>query len=142
MRRCARSAGTSSGFSLLEVVLATAILGLAASTVLVVYVHCIRQATTAKDLTVATSVARNALEEGYALERKSAEAELPGRESLIIRYEAKPAGEELKADTVSATIGERGVEEAVITLSAKHAVYIQPEESGESGGTGEGGADE
>jgi prepilin-type N-terminal cleavage/methylation domain-containing protein len=132
MPRCARAAGSDSGFTLLEVLLATVILATAATTVILIYVHSVKQAAASRDLNSAVSVAKNALEEGLAkAARPKASGDLPDRPTLKITYEEVPAGKDLVADTLDAKVTPQDSAEPVIDLTTRRAVYIQPPEEGE-----------
>jgi prepilin-type N-terminal cleavage/methylation domain-containing protein len=129
MKWSARAAGSSNGFTLLEVVLATAILATSVTAILAAYIHSVKQATTARDLTVATEAARNALEEGLAVEKAAAVGgEIPDRPALAVTFEIQPAGEELLADTFTARVAEKANGAEVLEFVTKRAVYIQPAE--------------
>jgi len=133
----------SSGFTLLEVVLATAILASAAVAVSAIYFRALRNASDARDLAIATSVARNALEEGIAGAAKPAEnAEIPARRTLEVSYAETPAGEELLTDTMTSTVSSAGSGQKVTGYTAKRALYIQPAEEEKGAGEGEESATE
>jgi len=138
MPRCARAAASYSGFTLLEVLLATAILATAAATVILIYVHSVKQAAASRDLNFAVNVAKNALEEGFAKAAKpKASGDLPERSTLRITYEETPAGEDLVADTLQAKVTSQDSADPVIDLTTRRAVYIQPSEEDEGGAAGE-----
>jgi prepilin-type N-terminal cleavage/methylation domain-containing protein len=129
MKRYARNAGSDSGFTLLEVLLAAAILAMAASTFVVIYVHSVKQAGYSRELGYASSTARNAIEETFAqIAPPKAEGELPARPNLYMKLETTPAGEDLLADTISVRISDKTDGSDVIVLETKRAVYVQPEE--------------
>ena len=136
MKWSARAAGSSKGFTLLEVVLATAILATSVTAILAASIHSVKQATTARDLTVATEAARNSLEEGLAVEKAAAVGgEIPDRPALAVTFEVKPAGEELLADTFTARVAEKVNGAEVLEFTTKRAVYIQPSEEPAPDGT-------
>lgn len=66
MLRYGRGAGKSSGFTLLEVILASVILATCVAAVVTIYIRTAEKAVAARDLTVAASTARNAMEEAFA----------------------------------------------------------------------------
>mgnify|MGYP001340716769 CR=1 FL=1 len=137
MARCGRRGGSCEGFTLLEVVLATVILATAATTIVTIYIHSIKQATSSRDLAYATSYARNAIEEGLGhLSASESSGDIPGRETLTVNYIEEAAGEEMLFDTLTATVTEDSGRSKVAEFVMKRAVYIQPEEE-ETGATDE-----
>lgn len=129
MKRYARRDGSDRGFTLLEVLLAAAILALAASTFIVIYVHSVRQAGYSRDLACASSAARNAVEESLAqIAPAKAESELPTRTNLYMKLETIEAGEDLTADTIAVRITDKADGSEVVTVETRRARYEQREE--------------
>ena len=142
MRRCAPSADRDSGFTLLEVLLAAGIMAMSAATIMVVYVHSVRQAGYSRDLCYATSAARNALEEVLAAtSQESQEGDLPQRAGLRLRLDIKPAGEDLLSDAFAVSVMDKADGSGVFEMETKRAVYIQPEEPAAPGESDEGEED-
>lgn len=126
MRAFAKRAGSSRGFTLLEVVVAVAILATSVAAIITIYIRATEQAAAARDLNVAASTGRNALEEAVAgLGDELMEGEIPGRPSLYLRY--GPALVDLEeaplADMHSVNVSAEGG--SVITLTTKTALYIE-----------------
>lgn len=94
MLRYGRAAGKSSGFTLLEVILASAILATCVAAVVTIYVRTAEKAAATRDLTVAASTARNAMEEAFADYAEAVELEggagvegpIPERPALTLLY--------------------------------------------------------
>jgi len=155
MPRYGHGAGASSGFTLLEVILASAILATSLAAVVAVYVRTAENAAAARDLTVAASTARNAMEEAFADYAETEELEdglgvegpIPERPSLRLLYwrspleldeEEMPLTDEFYIDV---TIEGR----AILSWGSRRALYLGADEEGDDerhqAGEGEG-ADE
>jgi len=131
MRNSAPTAASISGFTLLEVLVASVVLAAAGATAVGIYIHSIEQATSARDLTYAASAARNALEEGIAgVAAKKASGQIPERPSLVIVFDDQPAGEDLLTDTLKATVTDNSdpAAPAVLEFTTKTALYVEPAE--------------
>jgi prepilin-type N-terminal cleavage/methylation domain-containing protein len=125
--------GSNRGFTLLEVVLAAAILGASLAAVAVIYLRAVRASGRTRDVNAAVAAARNAVEEGMAgivstdeSDDGSASAPLVDRAGLSLVYSQPLAGdtEELPlTDDISAEVV--GPEGSVFRLAAKRALYTR-----------------
>ncbi len=138
MSRPATNADSNDGFTLLEVVLAAVILATAVAAILAVFVRSTNAASSACDITIATSVARNALEEALAqIPEQPAEGKIPERPSLRLTYSQPPADKEKdlpSTDTFVVGISRDG--KPLVSFTAERALYIEKPE--ENGGAAEG----
>jgi len=135
MQRYGPGGGSNRGFTLLEVLLAAAILATAATTLVAIHIHSVRQATHSRELSYATSAARNALAEALANpDQQSAVGDLPQRANLRITFEMQPAGDQLLTDTLAARVEDKAGGETVCQMQTRRAVYIQPEEPADEAG--------
>lgn len=134
MKRYARHAGSSEGFTLLEVIVASAILATSAAAIGAIFLSATRRAADTRDLTIATSVARNAVAEALsdAIMTDSQDSFLQEtvhiRPSLTLSYQAlddTPIGDEDAVPLTNSFIIEidRGAER-VVSFAAKRAVYV------------------
>ena len=134
MKRYARHAGSSKGFTLLEVIVASAILATSAAAIGAIFLSATRRAADTRDLTIATSVARNAVAEALsdAIMTDSQESFLQEtvhiRPSLTLSYQAlddTPIGDEDAVPLTNSFIIDidRG-EERVVSFAAKRSVYV------------------
>jgi prepilin-type N-terminal cleavage/methylation domain-containing protein len=128
MARCARAAGSNSGFTLLEVILAVSLLATASTAIIAVYIRDVKLATAARDLTIGSSIARNALNEGLADYTKTAKNIIyDQRPSLSVDYEnEKPKEVNPLTKTVRATVTEQD-KGLIVSYLAKRAIYELPE---------------
>lgn len=139
MVRSACAGGSNKGFTLLEVMIASALLATAGLSVVTIYLHSTRQAASARDLAIASSVARNSVEEGLArlvASESIGEARpITGWPALTIMYDEKTLDqEEAGTDVLKAQVAEDGGPE-VLTLSIKRAVYVLPKDDEGVGST-------
>lgn len=134
MKRYARHAGSSEGFTLLEVIVASAILATSAAAIGAIFLSVTERAADARDIAIATSVARNAVAEALsdAIMTDSQESFLQEtvhiRPSLTLNYQAlddTPAGDEDAVPLTNSFIVDidRG-DERVLSFAAKRALYI------------------
>jgi len=145
-RRLRRRAACG-GFTLLEVVLAAAIMSAVAAGIVAAYVSATERAAAARDLAVAASVARNGLAEADAgLVREDVyDAEIPERPALGVTVllplwegEDLPLSEEYGVE-----VRRSGDGSEVYSLRLKKALYLEPleEEEGEESGSGDENGD-
>lgn len=148
MPNCARTGGSNSAFTLVEVIAALAVLSLACVLVVGIYTHSVRQAAAARDASVAASVARNSMNEGFAAIAEEVENQpIPARPNLLMTWQAEVPleGEEQTTETVHAkVVDDEGVE--IVAYTMKRAIYELPEEenyeeeeSGEEADEGDAG---
>ena len=134
MKRYARHAGSSEGFTLLEVIVASAILATSAAAIGAIFLSATRRAADTRDLAIATSVARNAVAEALsdAIMTDSQDSFLQEtvhiRPSLTLSYQAlddTSGGDEDAVPLTNSFIVEidRGAER-VVSFAAKRAVYV------------------
>jgi type II secretory pathway pseudopilin PulG len=132
MKNCARTGGSDSGFTLVEAVLAIVILAAAATTVISIYIHSVNQASYAFDATVATSFARNRINQGMSqLPAPSQVASVPieDRPSLFLSYEEElPLVGVVTAWPIRAKVVEADGSE-VVAYTFRRANYQMPEEA-------------
>jgi len=128
MSKCARAAGSNSGFTLLEVILAVSLLATAATAIIAVYIRDVKLATAARDLTIGSSIARNALNEGLADYTKTVkDVVYDQRPSISVNYEnekpkeVNPLTRDVKATVTEVDRGE------IVSYIAKRAIYELPE---------------
>jgi prepilin-type N-terminal cleavage/methylation domain-containing protein len=130
MARCARAGASSEGFTLLEVMLAVVVLATAATAIMAIYIHCVDQATAARDATYGVSVARNALNEGLAgLVKETKDGVVPDRPMLAGTYEeSDPQDKNALTSEIKAEVKDRASGGVIVSYSLKKANYQAPEE--------------
>lgn len=135
MKRYARAAGSSNGFTLVEVIAASVVLASAAVAVMAIYVRALEQAAASRDVAVATSVARNALCESLAGVVESSESVmLPDRPSLAVKTtwifpeDESALCEDFRADVFAVESNTR-----VVYFQTKRALYVGAEGAAEEG---------
>lgn len=134
---------SSEGFTLLEVIVAAAILATSAAAIVAIHVRSAERAVEVRDLLIATGTGRNALEEAFAMAGKSdqeseeteaseespwsAEGEIPERPSLVIHcwQELPPLDEEqlILTDEFHADVWREG--EPFVEFATKRAVFLE-----------------
>jgi prepilin-type N-terminal cleavage/methylation domain-containing protein len=153
-----QSGGSSDGFTLIEVIVAAAILATSAAAIVTIHVRATERAAEVRDLLFATSTARNALEEAFALAGQPgeetveeeeggealwfAEGPIPERPSLVINCRqdfAPPEDEQLVlTDDFHADVWREGA--PFVAFAGKRAVFLEaPEEEEPGEGEGEEG---
>lgn len=140
MSSCARTGASNSGFTLVEAVLAIVILAGAAASVVSIYIHSVNQASYAFDATVATSFARNRINEGMSqlpAPKQMTDVPIEERPSLFLSYEEEiPLDAVVTAWPIRAKVREAdGVE--VVSYAFRRANYQAPEEESAPEQTGE-----
>ena len=147
MQASTRAAGSNrrGGFTLIEVMLATVLLAAAGTSIVAIYLHSSTQAAASRDLNIATSVARNQVEEGIAFLVQDDAIDEPftidARPSLAVTYSEEPIPPDVK-DVTTENFGAvvAGEDGKVIEFKMKRAIYqLPPKEDGTPGATGGAG---
>ncbi len=145
MARCGLRAGRDSGFTLLEVILACVILATSLVAIVAIHVRMADLAAAARDLTIAASNARNAMEEAFVDyaeteqmdDGRGAEGSISERPSLRLRYRRsslEPEGDTLPL-TVDFQIDIMRDGEEVLKWVSKRALYVVAEPQAAAGET-------
>ena len=127
MRISVRRADCAGGFTLLEVVLAVTIFAAVSAAVMAVYVRSAGKTARAREISIAVSTARNALEEAVAeVAVENVEAAIPERDSLRISLKKVESEEDAAPLTDTFTAEVDGEDGNILRFTAMRALYAIP----------------